>query len=112
MNMPGFNAETSLYKGKNAYYYKGKNAYYPASQRSDIGLSNSNILPQASSSYLVGCCNAGTAAQITKWIGENAGWCHIEYYLGTPCSGFGSCVDAATCDPLPIVGCNTCQRWY
>jgi hypothetical protein len=101
MNIPGFNAETSLHKGKTTYH----SAFRAINGRAN----NSDVAPQTSSSYQVGCCNAGTAAQITKWIGDYQGWCHIDYYLGTPCTGFQTCVDAATCDPLL---CNKCSRWY
>jgi len=55
-------------------------------------------------SIIVGCCNgygSTTSAQITKWIGQYQGWCHIDY-TGYACYGYPYCWDVA----------GDCYWWY
>ena len=93
MSLAGFTAEASLYV---------TNEKYRLLKVDNASAKDRLVIPQVSYSYLVACCNAGNAAQITKWIGDYAGWCHIDYYFGNPCSGFWDCSQAA----------SGCQWWY
>ncbi len=96
MSLPGFTAEASLYVTHEKYRLL---------KIDSASANHAHIIPQLSTSYIQGCCNGGMAAQITKWIGDYAGWCHIDFYYGYPCSG-----GIYQCSSWQAT--SGCQRWY